>query len=77
MVKGEICLLSPLTLDLFPQNHRRIIQNSGAITRNIDFGELCLGVLVIGVVKVGRYVRLSFAYVQLKAEMPMVSSIDK
>ena len=26
-VKGEICLLSPLTLDLFPQNHRGILPN--------------------------------------------------
>ena len=43
----------------------------------VDFGEYCLEVLVIGVLDLGRFVRLSFAYVQTKAEMPMVSLINK
>ena len=76
-VKGKTYFLDPLTLVLFPRNPRIIVPNLQAITRKLHFGELSTEVLVIGVDDLGRFVRLSFAYGVMEAEMPIVSSIDK
>lgn len=54
-----------------------IVPEERAITRNIDFGELWLELLVIGGRDLGKYVRLSFAYVSLEAGKLMDSLINK